>query len=261
MTSKKLLLAGLIAALGMASSVQAAVVSIKPKLIGVFDKDFNPVDGLTIDPYVGVSGLPAVAGGKYIAQIDVLMTINDLTAGQIGFGNAAFNMNLGGGLKANADIPGWSADPTQVDNNGTLPQGLVAKWADNVDAGADGTDLQGIIIGTSPRNFSTATGNNADPRRTLGQAPWNNGDFSYNEDGEYAGSVYVEIDAVAGLTGALELLATGGSIYDADANLSTAGTTATGGALSFAVTPIPEPSTLALLGLGGALLALARKRR
>lgn len=260
MTSKKLLLAGLIAALGMASSVQAAVVSIKPKLIAVFNADFSPVDGVAIDPYGGVT-LPS-NGAKYIAQVDVLMSINDLTAGQVGFGNAAFNINLGGALKGNADIPGWGADPTQVDSNGTLPQGLVAKWADNVDAGADGTDLQGIIIGTSPRNFSTATGNNSDPRRTLGVAPWNNGDFSYNEDGEYAGSVYVEIDGgAAGASGMLDLVATGGSIYDADANLSTAGTTASGGALSFTVTPIPEPSTLALLGLGGALLALARKRR
>lgn len=259
MTSKKLLLAGLIAALGMAGSVQAAVVSIKPKLAGIFNADFSPVDPASIvssDPYGATVLNPN--GAKYIAQIDVLMTIGDLQAGQVGFGNAAFNVSLTG-LAGNQDIPGWVGDPTQVDSNGTLPQGLVAKWADNLDAGQSGTDLQGIIIGTAPRNFSTATGNNSDPRRSLGIAPYNNGDFSYNDDGEYAGSIYVDIDGVAGAQGVLDLLATGGSIYDPDANLSTAGTTAGGGSLSFQV--VPEPSSLALLGLGGVLLALARKRR
>lgn len=259
MTSKKLLLAGLIAAFGLAGSAQAAVVNIKPKLVGVFNADFSPVDPAAIVSQ-DVSGVVLNPGsGKYLAQIDVVMTISDLQAGQGGFGNAAFNINLGGGLRQSADVPGWGADTSTVDSNGSLPQGVVPKWADNGDFGSSGTDLQGIIIGTAPKQFSTATGANTDPRKSLGVAPFNNTAANPHDDGEYAGSVFVEFDGVAGTAALFDLLADGGSVYDDAGNLTTDGTTGAGGSVSFSV--VPEPSALALLGLGSALLVFARKRR
>jgi hypothetical protein len=241
------------------SPLHAAIIRIFPKVIAVYNAEFTPADPakiVTLEPRVGAVLRPSTE--KYVLQIDVLMTIEDLQADQIGFGNAAIDIELSAGLTTNADIPGWGADPTVVPPSPFLPV-IIPKWADNGDYGPSGTDLQSIVIGTAPRNFSTGTGPNSDPRRTLGIAPYDNGDFSYNEDGEYAGSLYVEIDGLAGAAGQLDLIATGGSVYDEDANLHRRGVTAVGDSLTFHV--IPEPSTLVLLSFGSVLLALARMRR
>lgn len=268
MTSKKLLLAGLIAALGLAGTSQAAVVSVKPKLAAVLNADFTPADPSSyVSDAGGVTLQPN--GAKYVLQYDFLMTIGDLQAGQLGFGNAAVNINLVGGTQS-PDFPGWTADGFQVDSNGARPGGVVAKWAGNQDGGQDSSDLQNILIETAPKTFFTGvppgTDNTTDPRRTLGVAPYNNTNsdplgnpITPHEDGEYAGTVFVEVAGIAGTQGSVAALATGGSVYNDLLELTTAGTTGAGGSASFAV--VPEPSTLALLGLGSALLVFARKRR
>jgi hypothetical protein len=245
--------------MAFATPIHAATISVFPKIVGIFNADFSPVDPAAIvllDPLRGAVLNPN--GGKYIMQIDVLMTITDLQAGQLGFGNAAFDINFLDGVRNNADVPGWGADSSTVDSNGMLPQGVVQKWADNGDFGPSGTDLQSIIIGTAPRSFSTATGDNTDPRRSLGIAPYNNPPSNAHEDGEYAGSIFIDYDATPAGLGGVEIVANGGSTYDAAGELSTFGTSVVGGKLYF---PIPEPSALALLGFGGALLVVVRKRR
>lgn len=239
MTSKKLLLAGLIAALGLAGTSQAATVNITPRIAGVLNADFTPADPTLIVSNDGSSLVLNPHDSKLLLQVQIQMTVADGI-----FGNSAFNLALDN-LEQSVDVPGWSPDTSTVDKNGNLPGGVVAKWADNGDFGASGSDLQAIIVGLAPKDFGTA----ADPRPRLGQ----------NGEAAYMGEVYLEIDPVAaGESGGLSVVGVQASqVLGGD--LSADGVEGIGGSIHFQV--VPEPSTLALLGLGSALLAFARKRR
>ncbi|MDZ4784036.1 MAG: PEP-CTERM sorting domain-containing protein [Planctomycetia bacterium] len=260
MTSKKLLLAGLVAALGLAGTSQAAVIHVAPKLRAVLASDFTP-----IDPAPDASALPALPGGKYILQVDFLMKIDGLQAGQLGFGNAAVNINATGIAQA-ADFPGWQADDWRVDKNGPGPGGGVNKWLGNQDSGANSSDLQNILIENAPKDLGAV---GVDARTSLGIEPYDNNNLDPLDapvtpwsDGEYFGTVFFEISGEAGTQGSVSVVAAEGSTYDAQGLLSAVGVTgAPAQSLAFAVQAVPEPSTFALLGLGGALLAFARKRR
>lgn len=236
---------------------QAAVVRVFPKLAAVMNADFSPVDPslvLSNDPYAPVL---APRAEKYLVQIDVLMTIEDLQPGQIGFGNTAFDAEWTSQLSNNQDAPGWAVSPVTVDSNGPLPGGIVPKWADNCDCGAFGADLKGIIIGTAPKSFSTATGENTDPRRTLGIAPYHNvPPEPPHTDGEFAGMMMFDVDGM-NPTGSLTLVSLGASTYDADGNLSTDNNTGVGGTLTFGV---PEPSTALTLCVGAVAVLLCSRR-
>jgi hypothetical protein len=171
------------------------------------------------------------------------MTITDLQPGQLGFGNAAFNINLFPQLTQSVDLPGWQPDTVTRDKNGPSPGGIVPKWADNGDYGLSGEDLQGIIIGTAPKDHGPV---GVDPRRTLGIAPFHN-EPGTTFDGEYAASIYVVLPGTAS-GGSVEIEMIGGSTYDAQGNLSTDGVTSVGGRLDFQV--VPEPTTIGMLVVG-----------
>lgn len=240
---------------GLAIPAQAAVIRVFPKIAAILNADFTPVDPAAVaslDPRVSAVLKPGA--DKYVVQIDVLMTIEDLQPGQVGFGNAAFNINWTPNLTINQDIPGWVADYPSDHN--PFPGGSVPKWADNGDFGPSGTDMQSIIIGTAPRNFSNGTGANLDPRRTLGIPPYHNGNFPHT-DGEYAGSVYMDLPGGMPL-GRLEVVTTGGSVYDDDMNLTTAGVIQAGGAVEFVLAP--EPATLGLCAVSLASLLIVSRR-
>ncbi len=229
-----------------ASSVQAAVINIKPSLITVFDAAFNDV---TTTAIVGNDGNnvflnPDAAGQAYTLQVDLSFTIGDLRPTELGFGNAAFNVGLNGQLTQSAAAPGWNPESGKtVDKNGAAPGGIVNKWADNGDYGVAG-DLRGMVIGTDPPDFGPV---GVDPRRAFGK----NGD-------EYFGTVFLDIQAVPGSVGVITIEGDGGSTYDANNKLVAAGTTVTGGAL--AIYFGPEPSSGILLGLSGVLLVAFGRR-
>lgn len=250
MTSKKLLLAGLIAALGMASSVQAATVTITPTIGAVLNADFSPVDPSAI---VGDKVLAAKPGDYYLLQVEVNAKTSGLGGAAVGFSNTAFNSAIhgtGASLYVDTDlgVSAWTPDNPQFDSNGPAPGGQANKWDINSDDGA-ANDLQGVILAGISKGFGPAQ---YDIRRTLTQG-----------EGDHGGTFYIKLAAEPGNSAAAEILAAfGASTYDSAGVSTTAGNEAIGGATdTWTVQPIPEPSTLALLGLGSVLLAVARKRR
>jgi hypothetical protein len=226
-----------------ASDASAALVRIWPKLVAVFGPDFERVDGPLVP-----SATP------YIAQIDILMTIDDLQPGQIGFGNAAFDIELRGNVSQSSLAPGWMPDTSTLDL-GSWGE-FIAKWPDNGDFGQSGQDLRAIIIGISPRQFSDDRfPDRNDPRRSLGIAPFNNPMDHFHTDGEYAGSLYVDFLAdKSGAFGDIELIPRGSSYYDTDGLLSTTNMTTHGEAL--VLRAVPEPTSAALASVAIAVFAL-----
>lgn len=225
----------LAAALFTSVAAEAATIHVTPKVTGVFNADFTPVDQSLIVANDGTHVLLNPSPAKLILQVDVSMTIQGGT-----FGNAAFNINLDN-LRQSVDLPGWVSDVATFDINGPLPGGIVPKWADNGDFGPSGSDLQSIIVGLAPKDFGTA----ADPRPHLGQ----NGP-------EFMGSVYLEWDSPPGTVGRLEVVVVGASQV-IDGNLTVEGVESVGGSI-FVNTP--EPSSLALLCLGTMAMAAIRQR-
>jgi hypothetical protein len=247
MTSKNLLLAGLIAALGLAGTSQAAVINVKPSLVTVFDANFNDITSTAVKSNADGHVVLFPSATPYTLQVDLAFNIEALGPTELGFGNAAFNVGLDGELTQSAAAPGWNPESGKtLDKNGALPGGTVNKWADNGDYGQAG-DLRGMVIGTDPPDFGPV---GVDPRRAFGKS----GD-------EFFGNVFLDIPGTAGAAGSLAIEGDGGSTYDAANKLVAAGTTVAGGLLNIEVQAVPEPSTLALLGLGSALLVFARKRR
>jgi hypothetical protein len=244
MTSKKLLLAGLVAALGLAGSVQAAVVTITPSISAVLNPDFSPVEGVvgtTLDP----------RDDYYLLQVEVQVKTTDLGAA-VGFSNTAFNSKVegtGASLYVDVDlgVNAWTPDNPQFDSNGPAPGGNVAKWDINSDDGA-ANDLQGVVLAGITKAFGPVQ---YDIRRTLTTVG----------EGEHAGTFYIKLDGAAGSSASATIMADfGASTYDAAGTSNTAGNSAVGGSTE-TYQVVPEPSTVALLGLGSVLLAFARKRR
>lgn len=250
----------------------AAVIQVRPKFVAALKPDFTPVEPDAVadfDPLTYVRLKPS--GEKYILQFDFLMTIESLTEGQVGFGNTLFHINLTG-VTQNADLPGWIPDGWRpIDIVGDRPGRMFPKWAGNMDAGPFAGDLQYILLETAPKSFYSGnppgSDTTSDPRRTLGIAPYHNPSMDAlgnaiapHTEGEYASSLFVEVDGTAGNRGVVNTTVIGGSTYNADLLLSTAGSVG-GPPIDFEIRVAPEPSALALFGLGSSALFFTWKRR
>jgi hypothetical protein len=225
-----------------AGAAQAAVIHIKPTLVAIYDADANYADVLESAVLANSAGRVTLrpSTATRIMQVDFSFTISDLQAGQLGFGNAAFNIDLTGALIQSPLAPGWNPDTRSIDIS---PVGSFSLWADNGDYGISG-DLQSIVVGTDPADFGPV---GRDPRRVLGR----NGD-------ESIGNIFIELPGSAGAMGQLRIQGDGGSVYNANNKLVDAGVTVTGGSIDFLV--VPEPSSVVMLAMGCVMAGLYTSR-
>jgi hypothetical protein len=235
-------------ALTTSANLHAAVVRVFPKLGGVYNSDYSPVDPSLIvsnDPYHPIL---APRAEKYVVAVDVLMTIGEFAGPQIGFASVKFDVDLPSSIVPSTETPGW----IEATLGGPFPD--TAKFAMNQDLGESQADLKEILLENYAKDFPDF---GVGPRLTHGIAPYQNEPVSAHLDGEYAGSFFVELDGM-NPNGVIRVLTNSPVAFDAEFKLTTDNVSALGAVLPIGV---PEPSSLVLLGLGSAAFALAIRRR
>jgi len=231
---KFLALAAAASLVGAAPLASAASFTLTPTVVAAFQPG-------TFDPIPGTPDTQTLDGNDRVFQIDYNIGVSDLQPGERGFGSTGFNIILSPGL-IEGGAGGWAANISTTDSNGLAPGGIVPLYSTNADVGPSNSDLLGI--------FATIAGgisapNASDGRVKIGQP---GGD-------PYVGSVFVQW--TADVTSVLSSELPEFVVY-LDSGQFGPTTIGQGGTLLFG---IPEPSTIALGGMGLLGLVAVRRRR
>ena len=273
--SSKILAAALLGAVAMAGAAKAATVTITPVVVSYYtDADSGLATPL---PAPANNGL----AGTY--QIDFVLSTSlsaaDTAAGDVGFGNADFNVAFTGGATDSPIVPGYAGDGpvlarkntattwTKISGNfgsvgsAATPTSTANLFNTNADAGSDSTDLKDIQL-----LVNTASMLATDLRKGISQSSQDPLLTTYGQNPYDFGEIFVHFNGVgqASVGGAVVNTAVQGfsllsSTNSYDGPKTGAGQTFSLPALTFTAGTVPEPTSLTLLALGG-LVGIRRRR-
>lgn len=231
---------------GLMSNAQAALTFDVRFSDGATVKDVNDLSGVTVDLYAVVTGADSNHANDAFRSAFVILQSSENNGGVFNGALTAVEPRIAPFNDASTSQPGTGSD---LNSDG------VGDWGSNSTAGGD---VEHLIVRSSSSTFGGAA---------VGSAVGTNGwEFKIASWSVNVGSLIVNpalgasTDLVVTMPSVTPLISTDYATYTQDGVASSVKNATSAGVYGdFVTITVPEPSTLAILGLGGAML-IARRR-